>query len=259
MQSGEIGDLKVDLSGKNALVTGATKGIGREVALSLAAAGCNVAATGRDSEELASLAREISVLGRRCETMAADLASAKETMEMAETLSGRMDPLDILVNNAGTSFPETLLDLELEHWDATLNVNLRAPALISKIVADKMVRRRQGVIINVGSASGVLALEQHAAYCASKFGLHGLTKVMALELGPYNIRVNAIAPTIVLTPMGQKVWSDPVKNKPMMDRIPIRRFAFPRDIANVVLFLVSPASSMINGEVLMVDGGYSAH
>jgi NAD(P)-dependent dehydrogenase (short-subunit alcohol dehydrogenase family) len=136
-----------------------------------------------------------------------------------------------------------------------IQVNLRAPALIAKLVVREMVQRRRGVVVNISSTAGEGGIEQHAAYCAAKHGLHGLIRVMAMELGRYNIRVNAVAPTITLTPLGRKVWGDPEKSKPMLARIPLGRFAEPEDIANAVLFLASEQASMIHGEVLFVDGG----
>ncbi len=253
-----VGNITYDFSGKRALVTGATKGLGREIALKFAEAGCDIAATGRDQGELDSLANEISTMGRRCEIMKADLSSTEETLHMAEHFLEVMQPLDILVNNAGLALLENVVDLDPEHWDTVLDVNLRAPALISKVVANHMIAKGQGVIVNVASAAGVTALKEHAAYCASKFGLVGLSQVMALELGPHNIRVNAVAPTVVMTEMGIKVWSDPAKSEPMLAKIPLNRFAQPVNIADAVMFLASEEASMINGVVLCVDGGYTA-
>ena len=253
-----MGNITYDFSGKRALVTGATKGLGREIALKFAEAGCDIAATGRDQGELDSLANEISGMGRRCEIMKADLTSAEETLHMAEHFIEVMQPLDILVNNAGVALLENVVNVDPEHWDTVLNVNLKAPALISKAVANHMIANGEGVIVNISSAAGVTALREHAAYCASKFGLVGLSQVMALELGPHNIRVNVVAPTVVMTEMGIKVWSDPAKSEPMLAKIPLNRFAQPANIVDAVMFLASEEASMINGVVLCVDGGYTA-
>jgi NAD(P)-dependent dehydrogenase (short-subunit alcohol dehydrogenase family) len=165
---------------------------------------------------------------------------------------------DILVNCAGLSFPETLEKLDVNHWDTTLNVNLRSAAIVSKIMVEGMKRRGGGCIINISSNAGIAGIEEHAAYCASKFGLHGLTKVMALEFGPLNIRVNTVAPTVVLTPMGVQVWGDPVKAAPVKKQIPLGRFAQPSEVSDPVLFLASDGASMIHGAVLLIDGGADA-
>lgn len=247
-----------DFHGHAALVTGATKGIGREVSLSLAKSGCAVAATGRNRDELESLRQEIESAGGSCRVLVADLSSADECIAMAEHFVGAMPDLDLVVNNAGASFPELLVDMSVEHWDATLNVNLRAPALVMKVLSKHLIARGGGAVVNVSSQAGVIGLTEHAAYCASKWGLNGLTKVLALELGPYNVRVNAVAPTVVLTPMGQKVWGDPAKSEPMLAKIPLAKFAYPPDVANAVLYLLSDAASMITGEVMVIDGGYTA-
>ena len=247
-----------DFSGQTALVTGATKGIGRETALALARSGCAIAATGRSPDELESLKNEVVRLGQACAIYPADLADARAAVAMAEHFCSLLDPISILINNAGVSYPELLVDLEVEHWNATIDVNLRAPALVSHVVARQMVRHRAGAIVNVASMASATALPEHAAYCASKFGLHGLTKVMALELGPSGIRVNAVGPTVVLTPMGVQVWGDPAKGDPMKAKIPLGRFAEVNEAIDAILFLASDAASMISGELLLVDGGYTA-
>ena len=253
-----MGAVTFNFSGETALVTGASKGLGREIAIQLARAGCNIAATGRDAQELGSLATEIRELGARCEIKPAELACEKETTEMVNYFLETMPPIDILINNAGTTFLDEVVDLDFTHWDTILNVNLRAPALISKLVARQMVKRKKGAIINISSIAGCSGVEKHAAYCSSKHGLHGFTRVMALELGRYNIRVNAVAPTIILTPMGQKIWGDPERSKPMVARTPLGRLAKPIEVADAVLFLASDGASMIHGEVLVVDGGMGA-
>jgi len=258
VQDTNTGETTYDFSGKTALVSGATKGIGREVALAFAESGCTIAATGRNPEALEKLATEIEEKGVECVTFKADLANAEECLRMAEYFLQQTGGIDILINNAGISFPERIVDLDIHHWDATLAVNLRAPILVTKVVATHMIERRQGAIVNISSNAGVAGIEEHAAYCASKFGLLGLTKVMAVELGPFNIRVNAVAPTVVLTPMGAQVWGDPAKADPVKARIPLGRFAYPREISAVVLFLSSDASSMISGETVLIDGGVNA-
>lgn len=247
-----------DFSGMNAIVTGATKGIGRDIALALAAAGCRVGATGRDRAELDSLAAEIGAAGGACLCFAADLASAADCTALAEFFCSQFKRVDLLVNNAGISFPESLVDLDVGHWDRTLAVNLRAPALITKVVAKNMMAAGSGAIVNISSNACMAGIEEHSAYCASKFGLDGLTKVMAVELGPHGIRVNAVAPTVVLTPMGTQVWGDETKAAPVKARIPLGRFALPREVTGAVLFLASEAASMIHGETILIDGGVNA-
>ena len=250
--------VKYDFSGKRALVTGATRGIGRAIALDLARSGADIVAAGRDEQALESLAEEIRGLGRSCETLRADLANAEETVAMArETIAdGRV--CDVLINNAGLNHLEKLVDLDVAHWNEVINVNLRAPALISSIIGKQMVARKTGAIVHVASLSSVVGLDEHAAYCSSKFGLQGLTQVMAVEMGPYNVRVNSVGPTVVLTPLGKKAWSDPAKADPMKARIPLGRFATVEEVSDTVLFLASDAASMVHGQILLVDGGFTA-
>jgi NAD(P)-dependent dehydrogenase (short-subunit alcohol dehydrogenase family) len=247
-----------DFAGRTVMVTGASKGIGRDVALAFAGCGARVCATARNGAELETLAAEIAELGSVCLTYRADLSNRDECEAVARHFVAETGGIDILVNNAGLSFPETLEDLDVGHWDTTLNVNLRAAAIISKVVGPDMARRGGGCIVNVSSNAGTAGIEEHAAYCASKFGLHGLAKVMALEFGPGNVRVNTVAPTVVLTPMGQQVWGDPAKADPVKKQIPLGRFAWPVEITYPILFLASDAASMIHGAVLLIDGGTDA-
>ncbi len=177
---------------------------------------------------------------------------------MAEAAVAEAGGIDILINNAGISFPERIVDLDVAHWDTTIAVNLRAPALTTKVVARGMVERGRGVIVNISSNACMAGIDEHAAYCASKFGLDGLTKVMAVELGPHGIRVNAVAPTVVLTPMGTQVWGDAAKADPVKAKIPLGRFLEPKEVTDVVLFLASEAAAMIHGETILIDGGVNA-
>jgi NAD(P)-dependent dehydrogenase (short-subunit alcohol dehydrogenase family) len=251
-------NLKFNYSGKNVVVTGATKGIGRDIAIAFADAGANIGITGRNESELATLKSEISSKGVTCLSTRSDLSDADDCIRMAGFFVAGFSCIDILINNAGISFPEMLTDLDVNHWNTTLNVNLRAPALITKMISPGMIKRKSGVIINISSNACMAGIEEHAAYCASKFGLDGLTKVMAVELGPSNIRVNAIAPTVVLTPMGTQVWGDPAKADPVKAKIPMGRFIEPSEVSNVVLFLASKKAAMIHGETLLIDGGVNA-
>ena len=254
-----MSELEFHFTGKVAVVTGATRGIGHDIALRLAEAGCDLGITARREEELAGVAEEIRALGVRCEYYGADLASVEACVKMAEYFAGIFPVVDILVNNAGLSFVERLVDLDIDHWNTVINVNLRAPAVITKVLARKMITQGHGAIVNIASNACLAGIAEHSAYCASKFGLNGLTKVMAVELGPHNIRVNAIAPTVVLTPMGEQVWGDPKKADPVKARIPLGRFAYPKEVTGAVLFLASEAAAMIHGETLVIDGGVNAN
>lgn len=246
------------LLGKTALVTGATKGIGRHLAVALAHAGADVVVSGRDLDELIDVAGAVEGQGRRVVAVSADLALPEEVQRLGHQALSAWGRIDVLVNNAGVSFPEPALEQKLEAWDRTLAVNLRAPFLLSQILARSMVEHGGGRIINIGSQSGEVGLQNHAAYCASKGGLHNLTRALAVEWGPYNITVNAVAPTVIMTPMGKMAWSDPVKAKGMLDQIPLGRFGGENDVAGAVLFLASPAGDLVNGQIIAVDGGFTA-
>jgi len=226
--------------------------------LAFARAGGTICAADIQENGLASLTEEITALGGICRTFRVDLSDSDDCVKMAKYFVQEMDKIDILVNNAGLSFPETLINLDISHWNTTLNVNLRAPAIITKIIAAKMIEQGGGSIVNITSNAGIGGIEEHAAYCASKFGFHGLAKVMAIELGPHNIRVNSVAPTVVLTPMGKQVWSDPKKSDPVKKQIPLGRFVWPAEVSNTVLFLASDAAAMIHGDIVLIDGGADA-
>lgn len=246
------------LDGKRVLVTGGSKGIGAETAVVLAQAGADVAITGRDREGLQATYEQVCATGRRCVIVEADMATPEGPGIAATAALSAFGTVDILVNNAGIARIDLFEVLTPAQWDETMAVNLRAPFLLAQALVGKMKEQHYGKIVNVSSQAGVVALEGHAAYCASKGGLNMLTKVMALELGAYNIQVNAVCPTVILTPMGTKVWGDPAKSEPMLAKIPLRRFGQPYEVADLILFLASPASDMITGETILIDGGYTA-
>ncbi len=240
--------MHIRFDGKRALVTGAGKGIGREVARLLAACGASVVALSRTQYDLDELSEETG-----CETLLADLTDVRAAARAAEMA----EPINLLVNNAGVSLPQAFLETSPEAFDHTMSVNVRSVLVISQIVARGMIVRGQGgAIVNVSSQASKVALADHAAYCASKGALDQLTRVMALELGPYQIRVNSLNPTVTLTPMGAMAWGDPAKSGPMLAKIPLGRFARPIDVAHAAAFLLSDASDMIHGASLPVDGGF---
>jgi len=248
-----------DLAGKKALVTGATKGMGRHAAVALAHAGADVFLTGRDKGELAECAGEVHARGRRAETMAADLADMDAVRRVGETAIEAMDGIDVLLNNAGVALLEPVLEVTEEKWDAQLDVNLKAPFFLAQVVARRMVESgKGGKIINIASTAGLIGVPEHAAYCASKGGLLTLTKTLALELGPHNIQVNAICPAIVMTPMGRQVWDHPGVREPALEKMPVGRFGKEVDVSAAVVYLASSASDWMTGSQVVVDGGLTA-
>lgn len=238
----------MDFSGKRVLVTGAGKGIGRATAKMLAARGAEVVAISRSQADLDSLAEEIGARG-----IAVDLADAEATRRA--TLEAL--PADFLVNNAGTTALASFLDLPVEDFDMLYAVNARAPMIVAQEYArDRVKKGLPGAIVNVSSISSWIGFADHTAYCASKGAMDAMTRAMANELGRMGIRVNAVNPTVTLTPMAVKAWSDPAKSDPMMKRIPVGHFADPDEVAEVILFLLSDRASMINGITMPVDGGF---
>jgi 2-deoxy-D-gluconate 3-dehydrogenase len=246
------------LTGKRALVTGASKGIGLEACRVLADAGADIAAVGRDPEGLREVKAAVESQGRRCVTITADMETAEGPVNAAAQALAAFGTIDILVNHAGIARVDSLIDTKVEDWDAVMAVNLRAPFLLAREVAPAMIRQKAGKIINVSSQAGIVGLDAHGAYCASKGGLNTLTKVMTVEWAKYNIQINTVCPTVILTPMGEKVWGQPEKGDPMKAKIPGGRFGKPIEVADAILFLASSASDMICGHDLLVDGGYTA-
>lgn len=246
------------LENKVVLVTGASKGIGRNAALHLAHAGADVIVTARDKKQLEDLVSEIRSMGRKAEFLIADLENVSNAVDLGRGALHKMGHIDILVNNAGVTYLNEAINVTVSEWDKTFSVNLKSLFFLTQKIGRAMIERGYGKIINISSLSGLVGFEEHAVYCATKGGLMQLTRVLALEWGPKGINVNAIAPVIVLTPMAEKVWSDPTKRNNMLKNIPIGRFALPKDISGAILFLASSASDMVNGEILTIDGGYTA-
>jgi NAD(P)-dependent dehydrogenase (short-subunit alcohol dehydrogenase family) len=246
------------LTGKCALVTGATKGIGFETCKVLADAGADIAAVGRDVAGLRDVADAVTKLGKKCISIQADLGTSEGAMRAADDALKAFGTIDILINNAGIALIDPLLDAKVDDWDMTMAVNLRAPFLMARAIVPQMIKHKAGKIINVSSQAGVVGLDAHGAYAASKGGLNMLTKVMCAEWAKFNIQINTVCPTVILTPMGEKVWGKPAKGDPMRAKIPANRFGKPIEVADLILFLASSASDMINGQDVLIDGGYTA-
>uniref|UniRef100_A0A914XKL4 L-xylulose reductase n=1 Tax=Plectus sambesii TaxID=2011161 RepID=A0A914XKL4_9BILA len=244
--------MKITFDGKRALVTGATQGIGRGIALALAENGAKVVALGRNEDLLQSLKAENSSI----EVVKCDVTGDEKTIRDA---LAPFQPFDLLVNNAGIAVVKPFLELSPDDIDAMLTVNVKGAMIVAQIVAKEMVAHQiKGSIVHLSSQASAKPLLGHAVYCASKAALDMLGRVMALELGEYGIRVNCVNPTVVLTEMGKKAWSDPAKSKPLLDKMPIKRFAEVEDVVNAVMFLLSDCSAMTTGAIFPVDGGYMA-
>lgn len=246
------------LTGRRALVTGASKGIGLEICKVLADAGADVVAVARDRDGLADARAAVEAQGRRCLVLEADMGTVDGPRAAARAALDAWGGIDILVNNAGITFVEPILATTVEHWDLIQAVNLRAPFLLAQALAPGMIERRMGKIVNISSQTSAIVIPDHAAYASSKNGLNALTKCMTIEWAPFNVQSNAVCPTVIMTPMGEKVWGDPAKGDPMRAKIPLGRFGRPVEVADLVLFLASPASDMITGETIYLDGGYTA-
>jgi NAD(P)-dependent dehydrogenase (short-subunit alcohol dehydrogenase family) len=239
-----------DFSGRSFLVTGASSGIGRSTVELLCASGANVVAAARNVNELARLAEETG-----CEPLTLDVG---DPAAIDEALAG-VDGFDGLVNCAGIALLERAIDTTAASFDRVMAVNARSAALIARHVARGMIAtRRAGSIVNVSSQAGLVALDDHLSYSASKAAMDAITRALCIELGPHGIRVNSVNPTVTLTPMAVQAWSDPAKREPALQGIPLRRFAQPHEVAEPILFLLSDAASMISGVALPIDGGYTA-
>jgi len=248
---------KFSLEGKVALVTGASRGIGRAIALAFADAGADVAISSRKLPDLEAVAEEIKAKGRKSMALASHIAKIEDSKTLVAKVKSEWGRIDILVNNAGTNpYYGPLLDAEEWAWDVTMNVNLKGPFLLSQLVAKVMREQGGGSIINLASIAGIIPSELNI-YSVTKAGLIMLTKVMAKEWGQYKIRVNAIAPGVVKTRLSEALWKAPAKGEEAARSKALGYIGLPEDIAGAALFLASDASSYLTGETILVDGGES--
>ena len=239
-----------DLKGKFIVVTGASSGIGWYSVEELCAVGAQVTAIGRNEEKLVELSTKTG-----CGIISTDLS----TESGIDIVNSKLGQVDGLVNCAGLALLEPCIDVTGESFDQHMAINARATALMSKIVAQRMIKQgKGGSIVNVSSQASLASLADHLSYSASKGAMDAMTRVMCAELGPHNIRVNSVNPTVTMTPMAKVGWSDPVKANSMLSRIPLNRFAEPLEVVHPIMFLLGRYSSMISGIVLPIDGGFTA-
>ncbi|RZC41116.1 L-xylulose reductase, partial [Asbolus verrucosus] len=240
--------MEISLSGKRALVTGASRGIGRAIVVNLAKCGAKVIAIGRSRSDLESLKFEVPSV----EIIAVDISDWKAT----ENVLKNIGPVDLLVNNAGEGMIKSLIDLEEEDIDRIFSLNTKGLINVTRMIANDLITRKApGAIVNISSQASLAGLLKHTVYAASKGAVDAFTRACAVELGPYNIRVNAVNPTVIMTEMGRKWWSEPSRSGTMLHKIPLGRFGEVHEVVDAVLYLLSDKASMITGTCLPIDGG----
>ncbi len=247
-----------DLRGEVALVTGGSKGIGKHLGCLLARHGASVALASRNLKESQDAAQEIKNAGGEAIGVFVDVSRVETVSSMIGRVMEWKGRLDVLVNNAGTNVRKPALEFSEEEWDRILETNLKGAFFCSQAAAKEMIPRGGGRILNVSSAAGGMPVPWLAPYSISKAGLNHLTRILALEWAPYNIRVNGIAPTYIETPLTKQWLSDPKRYEMLRRRSPMRRLATLSDLDGAVLLLVTQASSFITGQTIFVDGGSGA-
>jgi NAD(P)-dependent dehydrogenase (short-subunit alcohol dehydrogenase family) len=250
---------RYDLTGQVALVTGAARGLGRAISLALAHAGADVALGLRDIHAPGDVAQEIQALGRQALPLQMDVLHLDQISRAVDDTVARFGRLDILVNNAGIAPSNLVEDFREEDFDQTLAVNLKGTYFASQAAGRVMIRQKCGRIINMSSQAGFVALPTESVYCMTKAAIAHLTKCLAVEWGKYNITVNAVAPTFIFTPGTEEALADPGFRADVVDRIAaLHRIGDPMDVAGAVVFLASPAASLITGHTMLIDGGWTA-
>ena len=247
--------MKIDLSDQTALVTGASRGIGRTIAQSLARAGADVVLMGRDQTSLEVLAQELITEGATAEIAVCDVQDLRDVNRAIAQIT----KLNILVNNAGTNIPEPFAQVSETHFDQIMNLNLRATFFVTQAAVQKIITTGSGgAIINISSQMGHVGAINRTVYCASKHALEGFTKALALELAPVGIRVVSVAPTFIETNMTRPMLADPQFGQSVLSKIPLGQLGQAQDVADAVVFLASSRARFVTGSSLLVDGGWTA-
>ena len=247
------------LDGRTALVSGAGRGLGRSAAIALAEAGADLVLVSRTRGDLDEVAAKVKSAGVKTKIAVFDVTDTAAL----QAAFAELDGIDIVVNNAGGNIPEPFVDVTEEHLDRILNLNVRSMFLVAQAAVKKMLehperKARGGSIVNMSSQMGHVGAPNRTVYCMTKHAVEGLTKAMAAELAPHNIRVNSIAPTFVETPLTATFFAKPEFKKWVLDRIPLGRLGHLDEIANAIVFLASPAAALMTGTSLVVDGGWTA-
>jgi NAD(P)-dependent dehydrogenase (short-subunit alcohol dehydrogenase family) len=248
-----------DLTGKTALVTGASRGIGRAVAVGLAAAGADVAVSARSEEQLREVAAEVEALGRKTVVLPADVTDAEALRRLADDAVAGLGAVDVLVNNAGgSSYMGPFTDLRFSGWEKTMRLNVDSIVHLTQAVGRHMLERGSGSVVNVASVAGLTGTPTLAAYGASKAAVISLTKSLALEWGVRGVRVNALCPGWTKTDLNKDLWSDEGLARMMVEPTALKRWAEAHEMVGPTVFLASDASSYLTGQALVVDGGQTA-
>ena len=243
------------LNGRRALVTGASRGIGKAIALALAREGADVVLLGRSESDLTEVAVMIRGFGRGAEVLICDLLHPPDLSE----LIGRLGRIDILVNNSGMNIPEPFVTVTESHYDQIFGLNMRALFFLTQSVVDAMIASQvKGAIVNITSQMGHVGAANRTVYCAAKHAVEGFTKALAIEVAPHGIRVNSVAPTFVETEFTKRMFADESFRESVLSKIPVGRLGRPEDIAPAVVFLCSDAAALITGSSVKVDGGWTA-
>lgn len=245
--------IKVNLSGKTAIVTGASRGIGKEIALALAANGAKVACVARSADKLKETADEIAAAGGTAEVHPCDVTDSEAVTKLVEGLAEKWGQVDIVVNNAGITADTLIPRMTDEQWDSVIATNLRSVFLFTRVASQVMMRKRSGRIINISSVSGIMGNPGQANYSASKAGIIGLTRTVARELAGRKITVNAICPGFIASEMTAAMGT--TLDEMIKEKIPAKRLGEAHEIADAVLYLASDSAAYMTGEVITIDGG----
>ena len=249
-----MGD-RFSLEGRVALVTGASRGIGRAIAVALGAAGAAVACAARSRDQVDAAAAEITAAGGRARALRLDVTSPEQIVAGVEEVAAALGPVDVLVNNAGVTMEKKTTEVTDEDWDAVLATNLTSMFRCARAVAPGMMRLERGKIINIGSMYGIIGVPRYAAYCASKAAVDGLTRSLAAEWARHGIQVNCLAPGYMNTDISRAALADEKTRALFLSKIPARRIGEPEEVGALAVYLASPASDFMTGQTVYLDGG----